>query len=89
MVWWGAKGAELLKELWHLIYYRMVYNYDLTNLTKVWTMVPNDDAWYPGDEYVDIIGRDNYNDGDHTSHVLEFNELNSRYGGMKMQALSN
>lgn len=86
--WWGAKGPEPLKALWHLMFDRMVNHHGLRNLIWVWTAEPGDDAWYPGDEYVDIIGRDIYKDGDHSSHVLEFNSLNDRFGGNKMIALS-
>lgn len=86
--WWGAKGPEPLKALWQLMYDRMVNHHGLRNLIWVWTREPNDDAWYPGDEYVDIVGRDIYKEGDHGSQTLEFSEMNSRYGGKKMLALS-
>lgn len=86
--WWGAKGPEPLKALWHLMYDRMVNYHGLTNLIWVWTREPNDDAWYPGDAYVDIVGRDIYKDGDHGSQTLEFSDMNNRYGGKKMLSLS-
>ncbi len=86
--WWGAKGPEPLKALWHLMYDRMVNHHGLTNLIWVWTREPNDDAWYPGDGYVDIVGRDIYKDGDHSSQTLEFSDMNNRYGGKKMLTLS-
>lgn len=86
--WWGAKGPEPLKALWHLMYDRMVNHHGLTNLIWVWTREPNDDSWYPGDAYVDLIGRDIYKDGDHSSQTLEFSDMNNRYGGEKMLALT-
>jgi mannan endo-1,4-beta-mannosidase len=86
--WWGAKGAAPLKALWHLMYDRMVTHHGLKNLIWVWTAEPGDDAWYPGHEFVDIVGRDIYKDGDHSSHVVEFNNLNDRFQGRKMLALS-
>ncbi len=86
--WWGAKGPEPLKALWQLMYTRMVNQHGLRNLIWVWTREPNDDAWYPGDAYVDIVGRDIYKDGDHSSQTLEFSDMNNRYGGKKMLALS-
>jgi mannan endo-1,4-beta-mannosidase len=67
---------------------RMVNFHGLHNLIWVWTREPNDDAWYPGDEYVDIVGRDIYKEGDHSSQILEFNDLTSRYGGKKMVTIS-
>jgi len=59
--WWGIEGGEAYKKLW--IY---VYDYfkqaGINNLIWVWTSQNNGDAdWYPGDEYVDIIGQDIYN----------------------------
>jgi len=86
--WWGAKGGEPLKALWRIMYDRMVNHHGLRNLIWVWTREPNDEAWYPGDEYVDIVGRDIYKDGDHGSQDLEFNNLNSLYNGKKMITLS-
>jgi mannan endo-1,4-beta-mannosidase len=82
--WWGAKGAAPCKKLWQIMYDRMVNVNGLHNLIWVWTHEPNDDAWYPGDEYVDIVGRDIYKDGDHSSQILEFSDMNTRYGGKKM-----
>lgn len=86
--WWGAKGPEPLKELWRLVFDRMVNHHGLNNLIWVWTSEPGDEEWYPGDEYVDIVGRDIYKDGDHSSQVLEFNALNDQFGGKKMITLS-
>lgn len=86
--WWGAKGAAPCKKLWQVMFNRMVNVNGLHNLIWVWTHEPNDDAWYPGDEYVDIVGRDIYRDGDHSSQVLEFNDMTVRYGGKKMVTLS-
>ncbi|WP_181305658.1 glycosyl hydrolase [Rufibacter sp. XAAS-G3-1] len=86
--WWGAKGGAPLKTLWRLMYDRMVNHHGLKNLIWVWTREPNDDDWYPGDEYVDLVGRDVYKDGDHSSQVLEFSDMNNRYGGKKMLTLS-
>ncbi len=86
--WWGAKGAEPCKKLYRLMYDRMVNYHGLRNLIWVWTTQQNDYDWYPGDEVVDIIGRDIYKDGDHSSQILEFNMLNNDYGGKKLITLS-
>lgn len=86
--WWGANGPEALKELWRVMYNRMVNVNGLNNLIWVWTDGTDDDAWFPGDEYVDIVGRDIYKTGDHTSQILEFNEMSSSYDGKKMMALT-
>lgn len=86
--WWGAKGPEPLKQLWRLMFDRMVNYHGLNNLIWVWTSEPGDADWYPGDEYVDIVGRDIYKQGDHGSQIMEFNALNDQFGGKKMIALS-
>ncbi|MBC7388203.1 MAG: T9SS type A sorting domain-containing protein [Opitutaceae bacterium] len=85
--WWGADGASC-KKLYQIMYDRMVNFHGLKNLIWVWTREPNDEAFYPGDAYVDIVGRDIYKDGDHGSQVIEFNNLNTLYGGKKMITIS-
>jgi len=86
--WWGAKGPESCKKLYRLMFDRMVYHHGLKNLIWVWTSQPNDYEWYPGDEYVDIVGRDIYKEGDHGSQILEFNQLNEMFDGEKIVALT-
>lgn len=86
--WWGAKGAAPCKKLWQIMFDRMVKYHGLHNLIWVWTREPNDDAWYPGDEYVDMVGRDIYKTGDHGSQISEFNSMSARYGGKKMVTIS-
>lgn len=58
--WWGAKGADVYKKLWRWMYDRLVGYHKLNNLIWVWTSQTGDDSWYPGDDVVDIVGRDNY-----------------------------
>ena len=56
--WWGAKGAEVLKKLYRMMYYRYTNLHRLNNLIWVWNSpVPE---CYPGDDVVDIISRDMY-----------------------------
>lgn len=86
--WWGAKGAAPCKKLYQLMFDRMVHHHGLNNLIWVWTREPNDDSWYPGDEYVDIVGRDIYRQGNHSSHVAEWSDLHFRYGERKMVTVS-
>lgn len=86
--WWGAKGAAPCKQLWQLMYDRMVNYHGLNNLIWVWTSEPGDAAWYPGDQYVDIVGRDIYKTGDHTSQIMEFNSMNDAVAGKKMITMS-
>lgn len=56
--WWGASGPDAYLELYKLMYDRLTNVHGLNNLIWVWN--GQDAAWYPGDEYVDIIGEDIY-----------------------------
>jgi mannan endo-1,4-beta-mannosidase len=56
--WWGASGAEANIALWKLLYERLTFEHNLNNLIWLWSGEAAD--WYPGDEYVDIIGEDVY-----------------------------
>ena len=64
--WWGKGGAEPCKALWRLLYDQLVNVHGLNNLIWVWTVDVTPGAedqyldWYPGDEYVDIVGFDVY-----------------------------
>lgn len=70
--WWG-KDPEACNELWRVMY-RRFQDAGLDNLIWVWTSAaawnkPYSDGyrWYPGDEYVDIVGIDIYNNSSATS----------------------
>ncbi len=56
--WWGASGPEAYKKLYILLYDKLTNEYGVNNLIWVWN--GQDGDWYPGDEYVDIIGEDVY-----------------------------
>jgi mannan endo-1,4-beta-mannosidase len=55
--WWGTDRESYLK-LYKLMFERLHDYHGLTNLIWVWNGQHRD--WYPGDEYVDIIGEDIY-----------------------------
>jgi len=84
--WWGAKGADVYKQLWQWMYNYMVNEQGLNNLIWVWTSQTKDGSWYPGNDYVDIIGRDIYG-GQATQHKSDFDHLTAGYPNM-MAALS-
>lgn len=89
--WWGAKGAEPCRWLWRLLYDRLVNYHGLNNLIWVWTSSAGPDAlkWYPGDDYVDILGADVYMPaGAHGSWFTLFDNIAAMYQGKKMIALS-
>jgi mannan endo-1,4-beta-mannosidase len=70
--WWGAHGSEAYKELWYLMYDRLTNYHGLNNLIWVWNGQNLD--WYPGDDYVDIIGEDIYpGEKVYTSQNAKFN----------------
>lgn len=56
--WWGASGPEAYKQLYILMYDKLTNEYGCNNLIWVWNAQGR--SWYPGDEYVDIIGIDIY-----------------------------
>jgi mannan endo-1,4-beta-mannosidase len=89
--WWGAKGPEACKWLWKLLFQRLVDGHGLRNLIWIWTSTGTPDAlnWYPGDQYVDIVGADIYLPaGTYTSSLITFDNMASLYGGRKIIALS-
>lgn len=61
--WWGKDGSAAYKELWKLLYTTLTEEYGLHNL--VWEFnsytYTNSINWYPGNEYVDLVGYDKYN----------------------------
>jgi len=76
--WWGAKGPEAYKALWRFMYDRMVNYHKLNNLIWVWNSQIGDWDWYPGDDVVDVVGRDSYYALQYPL-AKEFNELKSHY----------
>lgn len=84
--WWGADGAETYKQLWQTMFtyfqtkgiHNLVWTWTTQNYNGDATAYSNDDAWYPGDAYVDIVGRDLYG---YTAaqQAQEFSEIQSRY----------
>ena len=56
--WWGASGKDAYIELYRLMYDQLTNYYGLHNIIWVWN--GQDEDWYPGDEYVDIVSYDSY-----------------------------
>lgn len=92
--WWGADGPETYKKVWNRLQ-DAFYAKGIRNLIWVWTAqdfngdpsaYDSDEAYYPGDDRVDIIGRDIYGKGaDH--NLTEFISAQTAYP-KKMIALS-
>lgn len=74
----GAKMLIALKRLWI-----QMFDYfkaqGLDNLIWVWITETGDADWYPGDEYVDIVGRDLYGN-DAADCASQYQTVVSEYG---------
>ena len=97
--WWGAGSPECYVQLYRLVFNRMVGTNKLTNLIWVWNINTDPSlgydysalnaAWYPGDDYVDIVAVDIYDPlNNHNSGANYFNKMVSDVGTNKMIALS-
>lgn len=89
--WWGAQGPEPCVELWQLLYNRLTNHHQINNLLWVWTTTDSPQAmdWYPGDEFVDILGVDVYLDnGDYGVSSTMFDNLRNMFQGQKLLAMS-
>ncbi len=85
--WWGASGAEDYIWLWKLLFNRMTYYHELNNLIWVWNA--QSPSWYPGDEYVDIVGEDIYAASfDYSSQSAKLTSVMNYSKGNKLTALS-
>lgn len=84
--WWGYDGAEAYKKLW-------IYMFDyfkqkgISNLIWVWTTQQKDADFYPGDAYVDIVGRDIYNQTAEGDNATQYKAISKIYAN-KPVALS-
>jgi mannan endo-1,4-beta-mannosidase len=89
--WWGAKGAEPFKALWKVMFDRLVNYHGLNNLIWVYTTSASANAatWYPGNDYVDVLGMDIYpGENQHGSQYISFNKVREFTGGKKLITLS-
>lgn len=75
--WWG-KDADRFKKLW-IAMFNELKEAGLDNLIWVWTSCGNDNDWYPGDAYVDIVARDLYGEDD-AKCATEYADLSATYG---------
>jgi len=89
--WWGYDGADTFVKLWRYVF-EFFAQKGVKNLIWVWTTQTKDDAFYPGDDYVDIVGRDLYGGsgnayGTAQGDASQFTTINASYP-KKMTALS-
>ena len=91
--WWGRYGAEPCKALWNLLRDRLEKHHGLNNLLWVWTVdvVPGFETaakeWYPGDDKVDIVGADIYENNTGVKGT-QFGFLQEVTGGKKILTVS-
>ncbi|HEX8605976.1 MAG TPA: glycosyl hydrolase [Pseudoduganella sp.] len=70
--WWGRARTDGVPQalanilLWRHMYDRLVNLHGVHNLIWVWN--GQDPAWYPGDDVVDIISQDIYDDSDNKTY---------------------
>lgn len=91
--WWANDGAEAYVELWKYLYDKLTNEYGLHNLIWEWNSYTYEtsSAWYPGDEYVDIIAYDKYNANgtpNESSIASTFYSLVEMYNGKKMISMA-
>ncbi len=85
--WWGAKGGEVAKELYHLMFNYFVKERQLNNLLWVWS-APTKES-YPGDDYVDVIGWDIYlPEKEYTDYKDRYEELIKNTTSRKVPAIT-
>lgn len=97
--WWGTAGADCYKALYRTVFDRMVNQNGVKNALWTWNIERDpslgydvsalNPKWYPGDDVVDIVGVDIYNNsGDHKSNATYFNKIVSDIGATKLIALT-
>lgn len=74
--WWGADGADAYKALWQYVF-NYLQDKGVRNLIWVWTTQTTtttyaDYDFYPGDDYVDIVGKDVYDDSSASDIASQF-----------------
>lgn len=66
--WWGSGGAEVFKRLWKFLFTTLTEKYGIHNV--IWEVnlytYANSAQWYPGDEWVDIVAYDKYEESPYT-----------------------
>ncbi|MDE5755427.1 MAG: glycoside hydrolase [Oscillospiraceae bacterium] len=98
--WWGREGSKVYRELYIYTYKYLTETKGCHNLIWEWNSYDYSTSanWYPGDNYVDIIGYDKYNCTDWSTGSAQivhndspiadtFYNIMERYNNAKMVAL--
>ena len=83
--WWG-KTAEDYKKLWMLVFDRLCNYHKIHSLIWVWN--GSDAEYYPGSQYVDIIGQSFFESSD-SSFASRFKPLGSIFPSPKVMAVTD
>lgn len=83
--WWGAQGEAPYIKLWKLLVTRLRDHHNIHNL--IWVYTTGDSDWYPGDEWVDVVGHDIYTEKG-SSLSAQWDETFEQFNGKKMVALT-
>jgi len=97
--WWGVGGSTCYKSLYRLVFDRMVRVNGVRNLIWVWNIERDpaigydytalNPAWYPGDDVVDVVGVDIYNNAnDYRSNIQHFSKTVAGVGSRKLLAIT-
>lgn len=97
--WWGIGGSDCYQSLYRLVFDRMVRVNGVKNLIWTWNIERDpkigydytalNPAWYPGDDVVDVIGVDIYNNSnDHKSNISSFSKIVGGLGSKKLLAMT-
>ena len=92
--WWSKEGAEVYVQLYRYLYNKLTQEYGLHNLIwefNSYTYSDESKQFYPGRDYVDIIGYDKYNANsgvpNESAISSTFYSLISMYDNTKMIAM--
>ena len=92
--WWGRYGAEPCRQLYRLLYDRLVNHHGLNNLIWCWTIdvaegyEKSAKEWYPGDDCVDIVGADIYTDSPALCQRTAYDFMHEVTDGKKLTTVS-
>lgn len=89
--WWSAKGPEPFKKAWRYLYERMTRDYGLTNLLWCFNPVEQEgviEAWYPGNDVVDIVSSDFYPAAGHPTFGPVYQHFRAFTGNRKVVLMS-
>lgn len=89
--WWCKSGPNAYKKLWIMQYDYLVTTKGLNNLIWVWSTsesLPPKYEWYPGNQYVDIVGTDTYHSTSQVSSVASLYAVHKQNAPDKLVALT-